>query len=351
MPESIGTASNYPSSVQYYRIKFAKPIAKGETITLQITLSTTEPLIADPSVAAQNEKQYLSYSTSQYILSAYDTAKEKTKIQFENKEIPDFTMIDKADPIRAGTVITYGPYEGLKAGETGKTVTVRYEYTHPIIRTTRLERDIEVSHWGGNLATEERYWMENRGAKLTGQFSRAQWAHTVYYNPPTIAIKSLNLPLNPGAKDVYYRDDIGNVTTSKYRSNAKEYVLELKARYPVFGGWNYSFNIGFNHDLNKYLHNGKDGKFLLKVPFLEGPTEPTVIEEAIVRIILPEGAADVEYVAPLKLAGEEITLQKTYMDTIGRTAIVLKVKNVVDEQRRSPIYVCIPTSSFGEPQC
>ena len=177
---------------------------------------------------------------------------------------------------------------------------MRYEFTKPIIHATSLERDVEVSHWGGNLAVEERYWLTNKGASLADHFSRVTWAATQYYNPPTTAIKALNVPLRIGSLNPYFTDDIGNVSTSRFRSNSREANLELKPRYPVFGGWNYSFRIGWDADLKHFLRKLKTGNgYVLKVPFLEGPkmSEGVSYEKVEWRMILPEGATYVVHPA------------------------------------------------------
>ena len=170
---------------------------------------------------------------------------------------------------------------------------MRYEFTKPINHASLLERDVEVSHWGGNLATEERYWLENRAAGLKDQFSRVQWAATQYYNPPTSALRELKMPLRVGSANPYFVDDIGNVSTSRFRSNAREAMLELKPRYPVFGNWRYNFKVGWDQDLKGALRKVKGGEgYVLRIPFFEGPKQPEGIEydKVQVRVILPEGA-------------------------------------------------------------
>lgn len=170
---------------------------------------------------------------------------------------------------------------------------MRYEFTHPLNHVTLLERDVEVSHWGGNLATEERYWLSNRAASLKNQFSRFEWQRQAYYNPPTSALKELRMPLQVGSLNPYFVDDIGNVSTSRFRSNLAEAMLELKPRYPIFGNWYYKFKVGWDQNLSGSLRKLKTGDgYALRVPFLEGPKQPEGIEYERVqmRVILPEGA-------------------------------------------------------------
>lgn len=115
---------------------------------------------------------------------------------------------------------------------------------------------------------------------------------TQYANPPTSALKELRVPLKVGSANPYFTDDIGNVSTSRWRSNSREALLELRPRYPVFGGWKYTFKIGWDADLKNFLRKLKSEGYVLKVPFLEGPkmAEGVEYEKVEVRVVLPEGA-------------------------------------------------------------
>ena len=238
--------------------------------------------------------QHLSYTFSAYTPSAYKTKSQKTKIKFPSANVPDYTVlkgIKGGDPSRQGSSFTYGPFDNIPAGSYSP-VSVRYEYTRPVIFCTKMERDVEVSHWGGNLATEERYWMGNRAAVLKNQFSRVEWQMTQYAKPVNTAMKSLRIPLQVGSTDPYFIDDIGNVSTSNWRSNAREALLEIRPRYPVFGGWKYSFKLGWDNNLKDFLRKVKGESYVLRIPFIDGPkmAEGIEYEKVDIRVILPEGA-------------------------------------------------------------
>lgn len=244
-----------------------------------------------PAAIAQQDKQYLVYTFSAYCQSAYVTLKQKTEVKFPTANIPEHTIVGDS-PQKAGTKYTYGSYGELPAGAV-EPVSVRYEFTNPLIHVSLLERDVEVSHWGGNIAFEERYTLTNRAANLSKPFSRVEWASQAYYNPATSAIRSLNFPLKVGSLDPYFTDVIGNVSTSRFRSNKREANLDCKPRYPVFGGWDYPFRVGWSADLKKYLRVLNSGSgYVLNVPFLEGPKqkEGMEYEHIELRVILPEGA-------------------------------------------------------------
>lgn len=323
-------------------------------------LSSLSPL---PATIGQADKQYLTYSFSAYMPSAYTTDTQKTKLKFPSTNVPDYTTTDGlkpgSDPERKGATYTYGPYNTAKvAPGTDHPITVRYEFTKPVITVNLLERDLEVSHWGGNLATEERYWLRNNGSELTTQFSRVEWTFTSYQKAPTSAVRELTYPLLPGSVDPYFIDDIGNVSTSRYRPSVGKSAgsLELKPRYPIFGGWNYSFRIGWNNDLASFLRRaaGVDSdSYVLKAPLIEGPkmAEGIQYERVIVRVVLPEGAHNVRFeilegansngLPGANHIHAHVSSLKTYMDTLGRTTLTLEVDNLTDEARDSKFVVRI----------
>ena len=285
------------SLTQFYRIRLPTPLAPKAQQTLGITFSYLSALHPLPATILQNENQYLVYTFSAYCPSAYVTLKQKTEVKLPTTNIPEHTVIlgakgELESPQKQGSKLTYGSFGELPAGAF-EPVKVRYEFTKPLIHVSRLERDVEVSHWGGNVAFEERYTMHNRAANLTKQFSRVEWASRQYYSPPTTAIKELKFPLKVGSLTPYFTDVIGNVSTSRFRSNKREANLEIKPRYPVFGGWNYPFRVGWDADLKNYLRKLSTGDtYVLNVPFLEGPkqAEGMEYEHIELRVILPEGA-------------------------------------------------------------
>jgi len=225
--------------------------------------------------------------------------KQKTEVKFPSTDIPDYTTIGEG-PQNQGSKLVYGPY-GEQAAFAKAPARVRFEFTKPVIHVAKLERDVEVSHWGGNVAFEERYDLYHRGANLSSQFSRVKWQKSQYHSPATHALKELKFPLKIGSIDPYYTDVIGNVSTSRFRSNKREALLEAKPRYPIFGGWKYPFTIGWNTDASSSLRKTKSGEFVLNIPFLEGPKQPEGVEYGEVRlqVLLPEGA---QYVSALTTA-------------------------------------------------
>ncbi|KUI66298.1 Dolichyl-diphosphooligosaccharide--protein glycosyltransferase subunit 1 [Cytospora mali] len=336
------------STVQYYRIKFPEPLKAGEQQTLSITYYYTSAYYPLPAAIGQEDQQFLVYQTSAYTPSAYTTSKQKTEIKFSSADIPDYTKLPGSGdvseyPQRQGSKLTYGPYDELPAGAE-QPIEVRFQFTKPVIHVSDLERDIEVSHWGGNVAFEERYTMYHRGANLSSQFNRAKWQQQRYYVPTSFALSELSFPLPPSSVDPYYYDVIGNVSTSKFRSGKREALLVTKPRYPLFGGWKYPFTIGWNADAKNFLRRAVGGGYVLNVPFLEGPKQPEGIEyeNIVVRVVLPEGAENLKYyttLPPSSITSTDVEIHKTFLDTIGRTVLVIKARNLVDDLRDRELIV------------
>jgi len=64
------------------------------------------------------------------------------------------------------------------------------------------------------------------------------------------------------ATDVYYRDEIGNISTSNLRQEDDGGVgLELRPRFPLFGGWKTHYVIGYN--LPSFANLFSSGAFTL----------------------------------------------------------------------------------------
>ncbi|KAJ0313753.1 hypothetical protein COL5a_003322 [Colletotrichum fioriniae] len=336
------------SETQYYKIQLPTPLKAGGQQTLSISYYLLQAYKPLPASIAQEEQQYLTYDFSVYAPSAYVTSKQKTELKSHSSNIPDYTKLPgsgdiKEFPQKQGAKLTYGPFDEKPAGAVSP-AQVRFEFTKPVTHVAQLDRDVEVSHWGGNVAFEERYELYHRGANLSKLFNRVKWAQAAYYNPNTYALKEMKFPLKVGSADPYFVDAIGNVSTSRFRSNKREALLEIKPRYPIFGGWKYPFTIGWNSDAKNFVRTVEAGKYVVNVPFLEGPKQPEGIEYAKVnlQILLPEGATNVKFYTSIpesSIVDSAISVHKTYLDTVGRTSVTIKANNLVDEFRDREVIV------------
>lgn len=281
------------STTEFYKITLPEPLAPKKKKTIVVKFNLLSALRPLPEIIEQMSVQHVQYTLSAYAPSAYPVVTQSTNMLFPSSRITDYTILpDSPEPEKTPKKLTYGPYNDVPAGAV-EPISVRYDFTFPLTHASLLERDIEVSHWGGNVAFEDRYWLSNRAAGLQNHFSRVKWQMTQYSNPPTTALKEMTIPLRPGSADAYFTDDIGNVSTSRFRSSSREAQLWLKPRYPLFGKWNYTFKIGWNVDAANFLRKSTTGEgYVLRVPFLEGPkiSEGLEYKRVELRVILPEGS-------------------------------------------------------------
>lgn len=160
-----------------------------------------------------------------------------------------------------------------------------YEYQLPILTVTKLVRELEISHWVAILAVEEHYALKHDGAQLDEEFNRIKYQMPPHILDQTNVLNKLTFQLPQDAQDVYYRDEVGNVSTSHYKNG----VLELQPRFPVFGGWKTTWYTGYNVPLKNFVKKFK-GDYILKVQFVENVLDIMVVDDAELKVILPEGA-------------------------------------------------------------
>ncbi|KAF4455472.1 putative oligosaccharyltransferase alpha subunit [Fusarium austroafricanum] len=336
------------SDVQYYRIQLPTPLKPGAQQTLGITYYYLKAYTPLPASIGQEEDQYLNYNFSIYAPSAYITKKQKTELKAASADIPDYTKLPgsgdaKGHPAIQGSKLIYGPFDEKPAGAVSP-AQIRFQFTKPVIYVKELNRDIEVSHWGGNIAFEEKYDLYHRGANLSTNFDRVKYGQHYIYRQHGMQVRASNvldnlrIPLPAGSVDAYYVDVIGNISTSTFRSDNRDALLTLKPRYPLFGGWRFPFTIGWNSDAPNFLRKTATGGFILRVPFIEGPKQPEGVEyeQVNINVLLPEGADNVKFytnVPGSSIMSTSIDLTRTYLDTVGRTAVSIKARNLVDEFR------------------
>jgi oligosaccharyltransferase complex subunit alpha (ribophorin I) len=95
----------------------------------------------------------------------------------------------------------------------------------PQILLSKVERVVEVSHWG-NIAITEKYNIYNTGPKIKGEFSRVEYSG---YNEDAgkNAFKQTTAILPYAAWGLYYKDEVGNISTSRaYRDVHLNYNIE-----------------------------------------------------------------------------------------------------------------------------
>ena len=177
-------------------------------------------------------------------------------------------------------------------------------------------------------------------ASLKGHFSRIEHQMSAFFKKDNSHILSnMVMHLPPGARDAYFVDQAGNVSTSNFRQapaspshittsphllpGNRASVLDLKPRYPILGGWNYSFSVGWNVRLSDGWQSLEGGRYSIKVPFMT-PITDVAVDEAQTTIILPEGAGNVQVKLPFAVEEQSFGTKWYFLDTTGSPIITLK---------------------------
>ena len=329
-----GTGNEGPIGVTLISVELDKALASKAAASIKLKyayIRTISNLPAEITSQSQNHLAY--YETSEQLLSPYFTTKQLLKIQLPSTRVESYTETDGAS--HKGDVITYVS-ESTPKFATSK-VAVHFPTQYPFDRLQHVTKTVEVSMWG-NVEFEEIVDLVNDGPKFIGSYSRLDFQRSGFVGGGST--RGVSATLVPQAQDIYYRDEIGNISTSfiqrdEYDDNSL-ITVQLLSRFPLFGGWKTNFKFGYNvpaqflvskviapigakEDLNRFVLNITFGSSLLT----------TVADEAFVKIMLPEGATDIELVAPFGFDEEKTTISYNFLDLTGHPTLELVKKNLV----------------------
>ncbi|KDN37321.1 Ribophorin I [Tilletiaria anomala UBC 951] len=340
-------------------------------VTVSVRCAYNHLVEALPKVIAQTDPVLLIWKGDVGLRTPYVADKGRVKVITPIQNVPNYTPKDET-ATKSGNKITFGPYENIQPYRSAsiKQGSVHYEHPVPVTSVVTFDRVAEVSHWGDNIAIEDRIWLRNDGPALKGHFSRIDYQMAQFKQKgqaSTLIRFRVHLPA--GAKDAYFIDQIGNVSTSRFYpappaphliatpsnllGERRSSALDLQPRYPILGGWNYTFSIGWNQKLSTggWAKRLGAGTYSVSVPFLTPVGDATALDDVKTTIVLPEGATDIKTFLPF--AVDSLTQQKyvTYLDTVGRPSLVLE-KARCSEKHSQLVYVqyrLSPTAHLRKP--
>lgn len=276
--------------LEYYEINFkSEPMNYEEERILIIKEDYFERLQLLPQKITLKEDQLVVFSDTINHLSFYQTNTQSCVVLLprERTDVKDYT---KKYAVRKRDKIFYEMNDVLSSLHM-EPLRVHYEYDDAIVVLNYAVRTYEVSHWG-NIATEDRYQIENIGAKLEGEFGRVDYDEYGRGGGKN-ALRRLRAKLPLRAYGLWYRDEIGNVSTSRAAREWDEVRLDLMPRFPILGGWKSNFNIGYN--LPSKFHITTDGENTYSLNLAFGlPYYDLLARNYTVRVVLPEGASGVK---------------------------------------------------------
>lgn len=333
-----------PNGTKYFTISLVNPLSSGESMTVEVVYLLTHYLEPFPAEISQSEPQLVYHRDSSIVLSPYHIKQQITYFKTPSTKVESFTKVDPTN--RAGNELKYGPYED-QPPYSYSPIIIHFENNNPFAVVEDLVREIEISHWG-NLQVTEHYKLAHAGARHKGVFSRVEYQSRQSFSGAS-SFKRLLAVLPPRVHSVYYRDEIGNVSSSHLRTDSRKSELEIEPRYPLFGGWKATFVIGYGLPLQDFLFESPDGRRYLNFTF-GCPLVEMVVDKLTVKIVLPEGSKDPSAVVPYPVE-QHLETKYSYLDVVGRTVVVLEKRNVVPAHN-SPFqvyYTFNPIFMLAEP--
>ncbi|GMY28953.1 dolichyl-diphosphooligosaccharide--protein glycosyltransferase subunit 1A-like [Fagus crenata] len=342
-PVEVVHPKGMPPALTFYSVSLPKGLGKGDTFTLDVLAVYTHALRPFPEEITQADIQLVVFSETAHYLSPYAVKFQSLSVKLPEARIESYTKIENMKI--HGSEIKYGPYENLPPFSYTP-IGVHFEANQPFVVAQELVREIEISHWG-NVQVTEHYNLIHGGARSKGEFSRLDYQARPFVRGAS-AFRRLVAKLPPRAHSVYYRDEIGNISTSNLWGDSKKTELEIEPRYPMFGGWRTAFTIGYGLPLQDFLFQA-EGRRYLNISF-GCPMNEVVIETLIVKVVLPEGSTDISVFAPFPVKQWQET-KFSHLDIVGRPVTVLEKNNVVPEhnQHFQVYYKFISLSMLMEP--
>ncbi|CAD8057166.1 unnamed protein product [Paramecium sonneborni] len=306
----------YKQNATVYEFTLSRPIEPSSNLEVELQEHYYKRYKPLPKEIGLEDEQLVQFMDSVYFFTPY-----LVKNQITYYETPKIISYSLKSATQRNQLLEFGPFSDIKPFST-QIHTIHLENNTPMTIFTKASKIVEVSHWG-NILIEENYSIENQGAKLKGEFGRVNFNK---YNPNVgkHSLKQLSASLPYDSWGVYYKDEIGNISTSnaaKGKLNGESQALiQLRPRFAIFGGWRSNFTLGYNLPTKKYLEqDGNNYRLTLNFSF---SVKEMVSDKYNFQISLPEGAYDIQIDLPLDVQRND-TLLFSYFDTVGRPTIIL----------------------------
>ncbi|XP_016375830.1 dolichyl-diphosphooligosaccharide--protein glycosyltransferase subunit 1-like [Sinocyclocheilus rhinocerous] len=311
-------------SGKFFEAQLPSSLAPGAKLRVKVETVFSHVLKPFPTHITQAERQLVVFQGNHYLYSPYPTRSQTTRVRLASKTVESYTKL--GNPTKSDETVEYGPFKDVPPFSQDA-MKIHYENNTPFITISSVTRTIEVSHWG-NIAVEETIDLRHTGAFLKGPFSRYDYQRQS--DSGISSVKSFKTILPASAQDVYYRDEIGNISTSHLQVLDDSVEVEIRPRFPLFGGWKTHYIIGYNLPSYEYLYNLGD-QYALKIRVVDHVYDDQVIDQLTVKLILPEGARNIHVDTPYPITRSQDELHYTYLDTFGRPVLVATKNNLVEQ--------------------
>ena len=254
---------------------------------------------------------------------------------------------------------------------------VQFQNTNygPIIEL--YTRKVYIEQYSGVINVFNKYLLVNHGSKLD-YFNRADYMRRRQIIENLPVVQDLTFTLPGGATEPWVRDDVGNISTSNFRAGRppkldtskgglktfkqRYATLDIKPRYPIFGGWKFDFGNGYFLDAKHHMVTGPYDEmyallkksveiektntqsphyFYVALHLADVPKSFTV-HHFKVEIVLPEGAHHIHVQGNFHTIQLDKNKEFSYFDALGRVKVVLTLDYLQQDQPIKIVYALSP---------
>lgn len=336
----VNKVTTNDSSVRF-EILFHNSLSPDTTDTIDVHTVFINCLQTYPKSVKQHEKHLVVFTFNVYYYSLYFTELQ--------------TLVLNAGPIDVNTLagetyrlantskdgLQYGPFYDKKPKAIYHT-SIHYETNSPFLVVDRLNRFIQISHWGYIKIWDE-VSLKHNGPKFTGPFKRL-----ADNNKQDTRIESFVASLPEDAFDIYMKDEIGLISSfSVHNNNPNSLDVHIKPRFVLYGGWKTQFEIGYSLAIKYYVSYDKTNRnlFNMFIPLVNRLYKNMFIRQAKLNVILPEGAKYQDINPYYELENNTQTKYCYFMDVTCREVVSFEVHNLVDHHSTTNFQV---TYSFSQ---
>ncbi|RMZ54266.1 hypothetical protein APUTEX25_000617 [Auxenochlorella protothecoides] len=291
-----------PHNVTCLRFQLNAPLPPKGTLDFEVVgvyVGTLEPW---PRQAPADAPTLALYRDSAALVSPYPVRQQTFKMELgriESVEAPGAEVTTKGQGAEVRAPGATPPFRQLPFA-------AHFEVVGLFVKGRSARRRVDVSPVGASQFDEE---------------------YEVKYGPGAVSgLHVTGLPAN--AANLYFRDGIGNISSSAVQRTETGVRVLLQPRYPLFGGWTTDFKFGWSAE-GVVAPGPAPGTLTLSITFGPSVTE-VAFDEAELKVILPPGATLLNVELPMEVE-RRLEVTHDFLSLVGRTVVVLRRPMYVPE--------------------
>jgi oligosaccharyltransferase complex subunit alpha (ribophorin I) len=304
-----------------YTIDLAEPLTASNTVTVTVRVVFLNALTPYPTaIQSQRDVHLVHFHGTLHYYSPYTIKSESLIVKLQSSQIESKT--EDASAKVDGEKITYGPFTDVPA-YSSEELKIHYRNGAPFVVAESVRRHVDIGSGWGSTTVEEHLKIRHNGATFKGAFSRLD----AQRQPPATMVQEIIANLPVGASQIYFRDSIGNISSSHVDYNDNATVVRFGQRFPLFGGWKTEFYYGYDVPTKTILQY-EGGHYYVRFPLAS--TFPNVLVKSLeVTAVLPSGASGYK----VKVNGAEVqfseTRTKAWNNWAGRPTLTFNSNDVI----------------------